>query len=251
MQEKDIRAAAILLAKARLQGPSFKELPAEARPVTFADAAAIQNETAKILGEKIAAYKVAGVDPETVTWGAILASRLLPHPAQLPAAAVPLLGVEGEIAHRLDVDLEPSHRMLTLDQFDEMTTVVPAIEVVDTRFLSYTDAPAMDRNADFMSNGALVYGDPWPNSEATDFTKLPITISSSGAVLSETVGGHSAIDSRLPALAFFRSRHRPDHVPRGTIITTGTYTGLKFVKPGDTVSVAFAGYGALEITFTE
>lgn len=250
MQEKDIHTAAGLLAKARLQGRSFKELPADARPTTFADAAAIQNETAKILGEEIVAYKVAGVDPETVIWGGILASRLLANPAQLPASAVPLLGVEGEIAHRLDVDLEPSHRTLTLEQFDEMTTVVPAIEVVDTRFLSYTDAPAMDRNADFMSNGALVYGDPWPDSKATDFTKLPITLSNSGVVLSETVGGHSVIDSRLPAFAFFRSKHRPDYVPRGTIITTGTYTGLKFVKPGDTVSVAFAGYGSLEITFT-
>jgi 2-keto-4-pentenoate hydratase len=250
MQAKEIHAAASLLAKSRLQGRFLNELPADARPTTFADAAAIQNETAKILGEEIIAYKVSGVDPETVIWGGILASRFLAHPAQLPASAVPLLGVEGEIAYRLNVDLEPSHRTLTLEQFDEITTVVPTIEVVDTRFLSYADAPAMDRNADFMSNGALVYGDPWPNSKATDFTKLPITLSSSGAVLSETAGGHSAIDSRLPALAFFRSRHRPDHVPRGTIITTGTYTGLQFVKPGDTVSIAFAGYGSLEIAFT-
>lgn len=250
MQEKYIHNAANLLAKARLQGLSLKELPADARPTTFADAAAIQNETAKILGEKIVAYKVAGTDPETVMWGGILASRLLAHPAKLPASAVPLLGVEGEIAYRLNVDLEPSHRTLTLEQFDEMTTVVPTIEVVDTRFLSYTDAPPMDRNADFMSNGALVYGNPWPNSKATDFTKLPIKLSSSGEVLSETVGGHSAVDSRLPALAFFRSKHRPDYVPQGTIITTGTYTGLKFAKPGDTVSVAFEGYGPLEITFT-
>jgi 2-keto-4-pentenoate hydratase len=250
MQDKDIHVAASLLAKARLQGRTLSELPADARPSTFADAAAIQVETAKILGEEIAAYKVAGVDPETVIWGAILASRFLAHPVRLPASTVPLLGVEGEIAYRLDVNLEPSHRTLTLEQFDEMTTVVPTIEVVDTRFLSYANAPPMDRNADFMSNGGLVYGEPWPNSKSTDFTKLPIRLSSSGVVLSETVGGHSAVDSRLPALAFFRSRHRPDHVPRGTVITTGTYTGLKFVKPGDTVSVAFAGYGPLEITFT-
>src|SRR3546814_10566893 len=43
---------------------------------------------------------------------------------------------------------------------------------------------------------------------------------SGSTLLADTVGGHSAVDPRLPALAFLQSAGRPDHLPRGTIITT-------------------------------
>ncbi|MBB3458701.1 2-keto-4-pentenoate hydratase [Rhizobium sp. BK313] len=250
MKREDIQKAAALLAKSRLEGRFLNELPLEARPIAFTDAVAIQTETARVLGEKIVGYKVTGVQPETVTWGAILASRLLAHPATMPAASVPLLGVEAEIAYRLNIDLEARHRLLTLNEFDEITTVIPAIEVVDTRFLSYLDAPLMDRNADFMSNGALIVADPWLSSEDTDFIKLPVTLERSGVTVVETVGGHPAVDPRLPALAFFQSADRPDRVAAGTIITTGTYTGLNYFEPGDIVSASFSGYGTLEVSFT-
>lgn len=250
MHEDDIRRAAELLVRSRRNGRFLADLPAELKPPRFADAAAIQAATAKLLGDDIVAYKVAGTDPATVIWGGILASRRLVHPATLPAASVPLLGVEAEIAYRLNVSIEARHRTMTMEQFDEMTTVIPAIEIVDSRFLVYLEAPMMDRNADFMSNGALIVGEPWLAADDVDFINLPVTLTASSGLHVETIGGHPAVDPRLPALAFLQAADRPDHLPAGTIVTTGTYTALNYANPGDRVSATFAGYGEIELTLT-
>jgi 2-keto-4-pentenoate hydratase len=250
VQQSDIQEAARLLVNARDQKRLLDELPAHARPRTFAEAAAIQNETARLLDEQIVGYKVAGTDPEQVMWGAVLQSRLLRHPAEIPTSAVPLLGVEGEIAFELKEDITATHRNLTLEEFDSLVAVLPAVEVVDSRFVSYSDTPIMDRTADFMSNGALIRGEPWVDSNKINFSKLPITLSRNGIVLDKTVGGHSAGDPRLPALAFIRAEARPDFISRGTVLTTGTFTGLKFVKPGDLVSAFFEGFGEIAVRFT-
>lgn len=53
-------------------GALVDALPAKAQPLTFADAAAIQQALLGLLGETAAGYKVAGTTPETVMWGAIL-----------------------------------------------------------------------------------------------------------------------------------------------------------------------------------
>src|SRR3546814_1813932 len=105
-----------------------------------------------------------------------------------------------------------------MDQFDRRVTVVPAIEVVDTRFASYDGTPALHRAADLMSNGALIHGEPWADSDANDLTKLPATLYSGSTLLADTARGHSAVDPRPPAPAFLQPAGRPDHTPRGPII---------------------------------
>lgn len=250
MHESDIRHAAQLLATARREGRPLRELPAQVRPADFAEAAAIQLATASALGETVAGYKIAGTDPDTLQWGAVLASRLLASPARIAAATMPLLGVEAEIAFRLDIDVTDRDPTLTLDRFDRMVTVIPAIEVVDTRFTSYGETPPLQRTADFMSNGALVCGEPRVGGDDGPLSALAVRLLNGDAVMAEAVGGHSAGDPRLPALAFLKAASRPARLPRGTVLTTGTHTGLRFVTPGDRISALFAGFAAVTVTFT-
>lgn len=250
MQQSAIMAAATLLADARRKGRPLKELPPEARPSSFAEAAAIQEATIGLLGETVSGYKVAGTDPAKVMWGAVLASRFQASPAVFAASDVPFLGIEAEIAYRLEDDITADDRGMTLVEFDKRVAIVPAIEIVDTRFVSYLDTPLLQRAADLMSNGGLVHGEAWPKGGEQDLTRLPIKLHAGEALIADTVGGHAANDPRLPALAFIQAAGRPDHLPRGLIITTGSYTGLLNAKPGDRVRAEFAGYGALEVTFS-
>jgi 2-keto-4-pentenoate hydratase len=245
-----IKIAAQKLAEARKERRPLAALPPEARPATFAEAAAIQVATIEILGEAVAGYKVAGSTPAEVMWGAVLKSRLKPSPAVFAAADVPLLGVEAEIAYRLEDDFTAADRTVMLADFDRRVSVIPAIEVVDTRFTSYQDTPVLDRAGDFMSNGGLVYGEPWTDAASHDLVKLAITFRAGDALLSDTVGGNAAGDPRLPALAFIQAPGRPDLLPRGTIITTGAYSGLQYAKAGDVVSAKFAGYGEITVTLS-
>jgi 2-keto-4-pentenoate hydratase len=250
MRTEDIQQAARLLAAAHRDGTRVNALPPTARPTSFAEAAAIQDSMLGLLGERAAGYKVAGTTPEGVMWGAILASRLKPAPAAFPAALVPMLGVEPEIAFRLEADVAGSAAGLTLDGLDRLVSVVPAIEIVDSRFASYEGTPLLHRAADLMSNGGLVHGETWTGVSSTALRELSVAMHAGGATLAAVTGGHPAGDPRLPALAFLQAPGRPAVLPRGTIITTGSYAGLLRARPGDAVTATFAGYGSVALSLT-
>src|SRR5262249_44692697 len=152
-----------------------------AQPETFAEAAAIQIAVLAELGETAGGYKLSGKTPESCVWGAILASRVWTSPASLPVAEFPMCGVEPEIAYRLDVDVG-SGRNVTLEEFDRMASVVPAIEVVESRFAAYKSMPALHRAADFNSNGGLVVGKVWSGVKTQALIDLAVEMRSGDTV---------------------------------------------------------------------
>jgi 2-keto-4-pentenoate hydratase len=249
MQATAIAEAARLLVAARRDRRPLNELPPDARPASFIEAIAVQDEIVRRLGETVPAYKVAGATPEAMMWAPIIGSRCVPNPGRFPTADVPLLGVEAEIAYRLKDDVTAADRAMTEAEFVARTIVVPTIEIVDTRFVSYDGTPPLQRAADFMSNGGLVYGEPWIGGHEQDLTQLAIKLHAGDALICDTIGGHAAKDPRIPALTFIRAQARLDRLPAGTIITAGSYTGLLYAKPGDTVTARFAGYGEVSVSF--
>jgi 2-keto-4-pentenoate hydratase len=249
MTPENVREAARLLAAAH-KGPQLGGLPAHCAPATFAEAAAIQVALLDALGETAGGYKLSGRTPEECVWGAILASRVWTTPASLRAAEYPMFGVEPEIAYRLDVDVG-SGRTVTLEEFDRMASVVPAIEVVESRFAGYKSMPPIHRAADFNSNAGLVIGKVWSGVTTQALVDLAVEMRSGETVLASKKGSHPTGDPRLPAIAFLNSPTRPDRIPRGTILTTGSYAGLLIAKAGEPISARFDGYGTVDMTFTK
>jgi 2-keto-4-pentenoate hydratase len=182
-------------------------------------------------------------------WGAIPTSRIRSAPSSFAAALVPMLGVEPEIAFRLEEEIGLSRRSLTLDEFDRLTSVLPTIEIVDTRFASYEETPVLHRAADFMSNGGLVLGEAWTGLRREELARLEVTVEIGGAVAARVTGGHANGDPRLPALAFLHAPGRPAVIPRGTVITAGSYAGLLRARPGDTVTATFTGHAPISLRF--
>ena len=163
---------------------------------------------------------------------------------------MPLLGIEAEVAFRLDQDIAADDRSWTAERFDAAVTALPAIEIVATRFASYAETPLIHRASDFLSNGALVCGtgvDAW---RSFDLERLPVKLDFSGRRAADAVGEHAAGDPRLPAIAFLKSPLRRNTLGRGTIVTTGTYTGLLFAKPGDAVVADLGPMGAVEVAIS-
>src|SRR2546426_12323308 len=105
-----IDQAAGLLADARRNGQRLDALPESCRPATLDDAHAIQEATALRLGEAIVGWKVGATPEGRVARGALLRSWIYASGARVPAAMVPLFGVEAEIAFRLDRDLPARDR---------------------------------------------------------------------------------------------------------------------------------------------
>jgi len=250
MTPDTLREAAAILADARRHGATLDALPASCRPSTLEDAHAIQVATAAHLGDAIVGWKVGATPDGRLARGAILRSRLLASGARLAAKVVPLLGVECEIAFRFDTDLAPRTRPYTYDEVAGAVTALPGIEVVDSRFRGYPNAPALDRIADCMSNGAFVTGAPRADWRSVDLSKLDAELTIDGVTIVHRAGGHPTKDPLLPAVALVNDLRTGEGVGAGQIVTTGTYTGLNFAAPGQMVVAAFDGFGSASVEFS-
>ncbi len=244
-----IDQAVRLLADARRGGPRLDALPESCRPATLGDAHAIQEAIAVRLGEGIAGWKVSVLPEGRVARGALLRSRIYASGALVPVAIVPLLGIEAEIAFRFDRDLPASDREYDYAEVAAAVTAMPAIEIVDSRYRAYPNAPLLDRIADFMSNGAFIHGMAQPRWRDFDLETIGVELVIDSGTIVRGNGGHASRDPLLPAVALVNDLRRGYGVRAGQIVTTGTYTGLNYAKPGQTAAAAFKDFGSVQVQF--
>ena len=244
-----IAEAVDMFCEARASGPTIEALPQACRPATLAEAHAIQTATVVRLGETISGWKVGATPDGGVARGALLRSRVRESGARLRAAAIPLLGVEAEIAFRFERAMPPRARAYAYDEVADAVVAMPAIEIVDSRFCGYPSAPFFDRVADCMSNGAFVHGLPVPEWRALDLVQVDVELTFDGETIVRRTGGHPTKDPLLPVVALVNDLRAETGVATGQIVTTGTYTGLNHAKPGQDVVATFHGVGAVHVTF--
>jgi 2-keto-4-pentenoate hydratase len=247
MTPEAVHEAASLLVQARRTGVLLDGLPAACRPSDVDEALAIQDATVAALHETVAGWKVGSALNGKTVRGAIVQSRVIPSGGAIRAALVPLLGVEAEIAFRFDRDMKPRDHPYAYDDVAGAVTAFPAIEIVDSRFREYKSAPLIERIADCVSNGAFVQGAPQPRWREFDLTKLDARLEIDGAVLVRRTGGHPAGDPLLPAVELANAMRLHAGVRAGQVVTTGSYTGLNFAKPGQKISAIFEGFGSADV----
>jgi 2-keto-4-pentenoate hydratase len=250
MDQAVIDQAAALLIEARRTGVRLDGFPAPCRPQDLDQAHAIQDATAAGLDEVVAGWKVGAPIDGKIVRGALLQSRIIPSGGSIAAALVPLLGVEAEVAFRFDRALEPRERPYEYAEVAAAVTAFPAIEIVDSRFRDYRGTPLIERIADCASNGAFVIGAAVEEWRKFDLAKLDARLEIDTEVLGRRVGGHSAGDPLLPAVDLVNDLRHTTGVLAGQIMTTGTYTGLNFAKPGQHVTAIFEGFGSANVFLT-
>jgi 2-keto-4-pentenoate hydratase len=231
-----------LLGEAARTGVRLAALPGEP-PLTAAAALAVQDRIVAASGKRVAGWKVATADG-VPTYGAIFEEDCYASGSVLPAARYPLRGIEGEVAFRLLRDL-PAGSALSREELVPLLAAFPAFEIVDTRFASYADTPAIDRLADRMANGGMVIGEA--TGAPADLSRLPVRLTRNGQVVVDRVGGHPRGDPLLPVLEFVNATRRTRTLPAGQFITAGSFTGLEFGSAGEAWEVSFAGLGAVRL----
>jgi 2-keto-4-pentenoate hydratase len=244
MDQRAVVQAAELLVAARRTGKLLCALPSSCKPQTLEDALAIQDASLAALGETVAGFKVAIVDGRAVR-APIMASRVFASAAQVKAATMPLLGIEAEIAFRFERDLPPGK--YSYEDVAAAVSAFAAIEIVDSRFRDHQAVSAQERNADFITNGGFVRGPSAAGWRTLDLVNVAVTLTIGGQEIMKRTGGHAAGDPLKPAVAL--ANDLPGGIKAGQFVTTGTYTGLVFAKPGQTVAAAFAGFGPVELVF--
>jgi 2-keto-4-pentenoate hydratase len=253
MDAASIKQAAELLVTARRTRQPLDALPPALRPPTFEAGFAIQDAVMALLGERAGGWKV-GVSPNApATCAPMFASLFHTSPVSLPAASVPLLGVEGEIAVRLGKDLPKRAAPYTRDDvIAAIDGVCAAIEVVDSRFKAFLKCTPEDKLADNVGNGGFVSGPMVTDWKKLDLSALKVTLDVGGKTLVDKVGGSPSGDP-LVAVVWLANHltGRDGGLKAGQIVTTGSCTGLPYAKPGDTAIVTFEGLGTAQVTFTK
>ncbi len=226
---------------------------------TFADALATQED----------AYAVQAAIAGTLGWQAqgasVWKSGGPSRQAQMTHAELPLAGVwnspasaqawpftwrgiEAEIALRLGESVDAA-QAAALDGasaaalVDAMTV---SIEVVDSRWQQYIDAPALLKLADLQSHGALVLGE-WRPYEARDWAAQTCRVTIGGERI-ERRGTHPLGDPAYGLVTWLRHATRGGRrIEAGSVVTTGTWIGIPLATAGDLVTVEFEGVGQASI----
>ncbi len=252
MSDQAARQAAELLVAARRSGRRLDGLPAALKPADQAAAFAIQDAVMALLGERPGGWKVATPPGAPATCAPLFGSLIHPSPLAIPAAQVPLLGVEGEIAVRLGRDLPPRDNPYErTDLLAAIDGVAPAIEIVDTRLADFLKQAPHDKLADNIGNGAFVHGAPVADWRGLDLSALRVRLELAGRTLVDKVGGCPSGDPVVAVV--WLANHltgRCGGLKAGQIVTTGSCVGMPFAKPGDTAIATFDGLGAAQVTFT-
>lgn len=240
--------AARLLCAAR-GGSPVHQLPSDCRPQSDGDAYQIQEAVVRQLGEAIGGWKVGSATAATAAFCAPIYARMIRQsPASYDAAELRLIGIEAEIAFRLSHDLPARDRAYDPGEITAGATLHPVIEVVDSR---YADFRSLDRAAilaDNFSNGGLVYGAAAPNWEAFDLARTTITVTEDGEPFAAS-GTGAARDPVNALVEFAGLMNRRGGVKAGTIVTTGSWTGMVFTRRGARIVADFGPLGRVEVAF--
>jgi 2-keto-4-pentenoate hydratase len=250
MDQASFDRAVQLLGDANRTGSHLDRLPTDLRPRNGDQAYAIEAAVVSYLHDSIAGWKVAVTPDFGVLAGIVLGSRVFANGVEIPAAKMPMLGVEAEIAFRFDRALPSRGTDYDRSEIEAAVTAFAAIEIVDTRFRDYAGTPAIERAADFMSNGGFVRGDIRPDWRSIDLSGLEATLLVDDVEIVRQVGGHATKDPLIPAIALANYLRSRGGIAAGRFVTTGTYTGLNFAKPGNRVQAKFAGFGSAAMRFT-
>jgi 2-keto-4-pentenoate hydratase len=247
MTPDQIERAASALVAAR-KGSAIAQLPANATPQTEADSYQVQDAVIAKLGEKIGGWKV-GISPLGGHFAApIYASTLVTSPATLPARNFKIIGIECEIGFRFNEALPVRAQPYTRHEVLSAASLHPTIEVVDSR---YQDFRAIDRLmvlADNFSNGALVYGPAAKDWDGIDLAHPPIEVTANGKHFADCTGLRAGTPVEL-LLAAVQHANGRGGISAGTVITTGTHTGLVLTEPGTKIVADYGSLGRVEVSF--
>jgi len=249
MTPDQIERAATALVAAR-KGAAIASLSGDAIPQSEPDAYQVQDAVIAKLGEKVGGWKI-GFSPLGGYFSApIFASAVHPSPASLPARGFKIIGIECEIGFRFDKPLPVRAQPYTREEVLEAASLHPTIEVVDSRYQDFRSLGRLLVLADNFSNGALVYGAAVPAStwHGLDLAHPPIEVTADGKPFADCTGLRAGTPVELCVAAVNHANGRGG-VAAGTVITTGTHTGLVFTEPGTRIDADFGRVGRVEVAF--
>lgn len=252
-----IEEACRLLMAARGDHRRIDGLPEQCRPATAAEGYAIQDALIDALDAPRAGYNIGCTSRRACELlgadgpfsGVVLASTVLESPADAPASAFHRPGLEPEFAFRLAADLSPAGGPYRReDMAAAIDCLIPAIEIVDSRFNDWGRVGVPSIIADNAANAALVDGTPVTGWASTDLERQEVSIAVDGAEAARGTGA-AVMGHPFEALAWLTNHlcARSDGLKAGDIVSTGTCAGVVDLAAGSVARADFGPFGTVEL----
>lgn len=181
--------------------------------------------------------------------GPILRSRHHHSGVTLPRGAFMVCIIEAEVGFHLGRDIEGT--LSREELLDAIDAVFPAIEIADSRYACWAEAPAQAIVADLAYAGAWVRGKDCVQWRELDLSALPVRLSRDGTLARE---GHSSAVLGDPLQALVRAvagAAQHGRVLRaGTVVSTGTCTAPWPLDGGGHLCADFGPLGRVELTLS-
>lgn len=236
---------------ARERFGSLKHPPADLAAAYRAQDALIEQRCAD--GDRVGGWKIAlttkvmqefvGI-PHPLA-GAILRSGLRRSPGRIGPRDLVHLGVESEIALRIEADVTPEGAPYgRADVARAVGGALPAIEIVEDRHCDYASLDPLALAADNAFNAGCVIGPELPLDALSDLSELAGSMAINGSVVGSGVGA-DVLGHPLDALAWLANHliERGRFLRAGDVVLTGSVVPTHWLSPGDEMVTRVDGLG--------
>lgn len=251
------RAAELLLEARRARRPRGP-LPADCAPADLAAAYGVQDRFVAGQGRPVG-WKIGYTNPvlqralgiTQPVFGRLLADRVWPSAAALPASDFATRVIETEVGVRMARALPPRARPWSPEEVaDAVECVFPSFELVDSRFTDWRKLSPLEAIADNVLHSGWVHGPARADFRALDLAALEMVTFRNDREVTRGRGA-AVLGSPLLALHWLANAlaQRGRGLGAGDLVTTGCATDIFEAAPGDRVRADFGPLGEVRVEF--
>ncbi len=255
--------ASQLLLDARVKRERMIDLPEGVRPANQRQAYQCQERLIdRLLGHysgETAGYKIACTNalaqellrsPEPF-YGRLLSAFFATSPARFRAEDFFMRVIEAEFGFQFARDLPPATAPLTNQQIaDALAGVLPSVEIVDSRYVTWTNVGVPSLIADNAVHGAWVRGALIADWKHLNLAAQAVNLFVNGKLV-ESGNGAAVMGHPLNALQWLVHRLHAQGITlkAGEYVTTGVTTNIYMAQKGEHVMADFGVVGTAEVSF--
>ena len=260
---ENTKKAADFIAELRFSLKQEPAIPEAFRPTDPQEGYAAQKYLVEQLlasyGGSCIGYKVACTNKlaqkllnlNTPFYGCLLSTLVHASPVRLSAGDFSMRVIEAEFAFEMGIDLPGQGKPYeTADVAEAVSAVLPAIEIVDTRYTDWTSVGAPSLIADNGCNGAWAKGESYHDWKTLDLKTHEVVLMVNGE--SKLKGsGAEVLGHPLNSLTWMANMmvEHGSGLKAGDLISTGVCTDLYHAAPGDEIIADFGVIGKVELFF--
>jgi 2-keto-4-pentenoate hydratase len=263
MYSEITKAAARYLASARLDSVRLKRLDSGLAPADELSAYVVQDALHERLTESgagaVSGHKIGCTTPimqsylaiDTPCAGGVFEPTERHGNGEFSFDGLLHPGVECELAVRLGADLVPGEAPFdAVSVADAVEAVIPAIEVVDDRWLDYKTIDTPSLIADDFFGAGCVLGNDAQNWRELDLSEVKGSMTINGELVGSGKGS-AILDQPLSALAWLANlmAQRGKSLRAGEFVLLGSLVETKWVERGDLVEINLGNLGRASAHF--